>query len=301
VTGQTHRDGASLPLGRLSVDDLIAAAQRVDESLGGDDASAVSTMLEEITRTTGMEAVLLSPDDAVTPTPTFSVPVAVGPEARVVAIIHGIDRVGVEPDAERLSFAHFLASVCATAVARDRAGDQENARSQRSDEVLLETLQKVRAGQDEVGNSLAVVLGWLRMLDGSSTSGEGSVGGMGIAIRRLEESQAAIAQLLRKVAAAAVTEHASDPVNVSAILRELGRTTTEGPDTWILANRTHLREFLESAADALGPEPTTAEDSWSLGFRDPGLLTTKLLMRLTASGGSLATRGRAQAAEWRLA
>ena len=145
------------------------------------------------------------------------------------------------------------------------------------------------------------MLGWLRMLDTGGSTTEGSVGGIHVAIRRLEETQSAIADILRGTAAAAVAELASDPVNASVIMRQMGRATTDGPDTWILANRTHLLSFLEGAAGALMPGEVLTDDSWSLTFREPGLLTTTIMMSLAASGGSLTATSASQTAQWRLA
>jgi hypothetical protein len=177
------------------------------------------------------------------------------------------------------------------------AQEDVRVRVERSDAALLETLAQVRAAQDEVGNSIAVVLGWLRMMP--APAADGTRGGIQIAIRRLEETQATVATLLRRTAETALAEHASDPVNITAILRGLGHAVGDASDAWVLANRTHLATFLTMSADIVDHEPACTPETWSLPLRGPGLLTTTLLTALTASGGSLATHATAQSVQWR--
>ncbi len=201
----------------------------------------------------------------------------------------------------RRALAELVESLRTTTRALETRESEALARQVRADSALLETLAEVRSAQDQVGNSIAVVLGWLRMIASPKT--DEAVGGIQIAIRRLEETQAIVAALLRRTTEAAIAEHASDPVNVSAILREGDRERDEHPaadsDQWVLANRTHLVTFLTHAADIVDPEPVLADESWSLALRGPGLLTTALLTGLAASGGSLATDVSGQSVQWR--
>jgi hypothetical protein len=222
--------------------------------------------------------------------------VLLGPDDHVAAIICGLDHGSGPIDEDRLAFARLLAESGAAMIAHEVSRQDVEDGTRRSDALLLETLEFVRSSQDQVGNSLAVVLGWLRLVSGPKN--DGPLGGIQVAIRRLEEAQATVAELLRRTTEAALQEHASDPVNVSDLLRELGRRTDDGPDIWIRGNRTFLSGFLTAAGAAISREAVLTPRAWTLPFRDAGLLTTSLVLSLIASGGRLTTIGPAQAAEW---
>ena len=243
----------------------------------------------------------------------LSLPVRADADGRVVATLCAMNSRDVAVSEDALSFSTFLAAAASALVTRELARREAAVAAERIDAALLGTLQSVREAQDQVGNSIAVVLGWLRLLGSGDADGTGAPGGIQIATRRLEEAQTSIAELLRRTAATALHDYATDRVNASAVLRDLGdpfANANADPDpdpdpdprdVWVLANRTYLSAFLALAAHGLGGRPLVAGDAWLVPFVDAGLLTTSSLLTLNASGGSIVGHAAGQAARWPLA
>jgi hypothetical protein len=230
----------------------------------------------------------------------LSVPLLAATDDRVIATIMGLDSTSSPIPADALEFTRLLTDAAGQLVLRETLRTEAEAAARRSDASLLATLHEVRDAQDQVGNSIAVVLGWLRLLADSSAQSSGPPGGIQIAIRRLEEAQSSIAELLRRSAVVALASHAQDVVNASGVLRTVrpDDPASAAPDIWVRANATHLAAFLTESADALtGGEVVTA-DAWALLFSGPGLITTTSLLTLHASGGSVVSVDGAQAVQW---
>ncbi|MBK9740843.1 MAG: hypothetical protein IPO93_15405 [Actinobacteria bacterium] len=230
----------------------------------------------------------------------LSVPVLSATGDRVVAIIAALHSTATPLPLDVLVAARRLIAAAESLVLRDVARRDAAATARRVDEELLTTLSDVRQAQDQVGNSIAVVLGWLRLLADSTPQDGTSPGGIQIAVRRLEEAQASIAELLRRTSVRALADHASDMVNASAISRAAGRASARGigPDVWVRANATHLGAFLADCAEVLSDDEVVTSDAWIVSFLEPGLVTTASLLTLHASGGTLVSREGTQAARW---
>lgn len=230
----------------------------------------------------------------------LSVPVLAATDDRVIATIIGLDTSPGSIPADALEATRLLTDAAGQLVLRETLRTEAEAAARRGDASLLATLHEVRDAQDQVGNSIAVVLGWLRLLADSSPQGSGPPGGIQIAIRRLEEAQSSIAELLRRSAVVALARQAQHVVNASAVLRTVrpDDPTSAGPDIWVRANATHLAAFLTEAADALTGDEVVAADAWTLLFSGPGLITTTSLLTLHASGGSVVSVDGAQAVQW---
>lgn len=229
-----------------------------------------------------------------------TLPITAPEDDRIVAAIVIVDpRPLDDDDCEVL---RLLGTVGGAVVVADLAHRAAEAHRARVDLELLGTLDEVRDAQDQVGNSIAVVLGWLRLLANSSNAANaesGPPGGIQIAIRRLEEAQASISELLRRTASTALRDHADDPVNASAVSRAVGRTSSEPPDIWVRANARHLATFLADAAETLSPRELITQDAWIVPFARDGLVTTSSLSALHASGGAIVSVDGTQAAQWR--
>ncbi len=160
---------------------------------------------------------------------------------------------------------------------------------------LRATLDRVRHAENEVGNALGVVLAWLRM----QADRPGALdGGLQVAIRRLEESQASVASLMHDVAAAAVRRCARDPLPVTDLFPDLAGH--EARHQVVLANRTHLLRFVEQLGPALAADPVVTDHALLLPVLEPGRLGTEDLASLQASGGELVMHGPGPAASWPL-
>lgn len=232
-------------------------------------------------------------------TGVVTLPITAPENDRVVAAIVILDPRAL--DADDREVLGLLGAVGGAVVVADLAHRAAESYRDRVDLELLSTLDEVRDTQDQVGNSIAVVLGWLRLLANSSNAANpesGPPGGIQIAIRRLEEAQASIAELLRRTASAALRDHADDPVNASAVSRAVGRAGGEPPDIWVRANARHLATFLTEAAQMLSPRELITQDAWIVPFVRDGLVTTSSLSALHASGGAIVSVDGTQAAQW---
>jgi hypothetical protein len=232
-------------------------------------------------------------------TGVFAFPILAASDDRVIATVTAVSTRDGHLGADVVEHLALLAAAASASVIRDVARTEAEATAAHVDADLMRTLEDVRASQDQVGNSIAVVLGWLRMLadSGSSTT---APGGIQIAIRRLEEAQSSIGELLRRTSVGALRDHANDLVNASAVAQSVGRLPSNevGPDVWIRANATHLATFLADSAAALDPDAIIAPDAWLVPFLEPGLITTSSLLTLHASGGSVVSHGGRQTARW---
>ena len=198
---------------------------------------------------------------------------------------------------EGLAEVDVLATAASAFVLREAAVRARQRHAAQADPALMETLQAVRRAEDQVGNSIAVVLGWLRMW--SQGAGDAPLGGVQIAIRRLEEVQGVIADLLRTTAAGAIKEHARDIVSIAAALREAGLDDlARGEDVLVLGNRGHLTDFLITAGPSLATTAVVTPDAWLVPFDRPDQLSSASMLSLQASGGTMAMHQRGQAAAW---
>lgn len=226
-------------------------------------------------------------------------PITAPEDDRVIAAIVILDPRPLDADEQQVL--RLVGAAGAAIVVADLAHEAVEAHRAMADRELLATLDEVRETQDQVGNSIAVVLGWLRLLATSastSTAEAGPPGGIQIAIRRLEEAQASIAELLRRTASTALRDHADEAVNASEVCRSVGRLGGEPPDVWVRANGRHLATFLSQAAEMLSPRELLTADAWIVPFARDGLVTTSSLSALHASGGAIVSVDGTQAAQW---
>ena len=238
------------------------------------------------------------PDDAASSNRELCFPVLGADGTTIVGSVMLLDPAGPPPTAETMESVRLLATAASTAVLRESALRERRRADSEADPALIETLLAVRRAEDQVGNSLAVVLGWLRVM---SDSADSPSGGVHIAIRRLEEAQAVVAELLRTTARTAIDEHARRPVSMTAVLREAGLdplAPQSGADVHVLANRAHLVTFLTTTSPMLASEAVVTADSWLVPLSRPDQLGSAGLLALHASGGTLTSHLGGQAAAW---
>lgn len=278
---------------------------------------AALTVLDDVDGVAGHDVILASCDDSGSPlldalagrawTPPSDTaltdrelcfPVLGADGTTIVGSVMLLDPAAPPPATEAMESVRLLATAASTAVLRESALRERRRVDSEADPALIETLLAVRRAEDQVGNSLAVVLGWLRVM---SDSADSPSGGVHIAIRRLEEAQAVVAELLRSTARTAIDEHARRAVSVGEVLSETGldRLAPEpGADLFVRANRAHLVTFLTTTGPMLASESVVTPDSWLVPLSRPDQLGSSGLLALHASGGVLTSHLGGQAAGW---
>jgi hypothetical protein len=177
------------------------------------------------------------------------------------------------------------------------APDAADRHARESATAARRTIAAVRVAEDEIGNSIGVVLGWLRLAADRAQDGR-EVDGLSTSVRRLEEVQQSVARLLMETLAEAIGRCANERVDATALLGA-SRPDPAERQIWIAANRLELMDLLMLEPPLLGDTPTWSETSWNLPVAAPTLLTSDIATAIAASGGSLSVNASGASVSWR--
>ncbi len=226
----------------------------------------------------------------------LSVPVLGATGDHVAAVLCSVDSRGVVIPDDVLALVRVLTASAVAPLVRAWGARAADADERASADAAVEVAAQVRRGQDEVGNSLAVAMGWLEVL-----AEDGASPGAGTALRRLAGVEGSVTDVLRRVHDAGVGRSAHRPVDLAATLREaIGAdvTVTGADEAWVLAHRTHLSDFLTGAAGSLAHEVVVTDDAVVVPLVGDAALTTAALLVMDASGGQIAEHERRAAVAW---
>jgi len=284
----------------LTVDRVLLACRTVSTAQSLDHERAVQTVLGELRDASGAAACVLSdrgpegdrsPDIVVSDAPGSSldpalvldlaIPIHADLDGRLLAEVSILSRPGASLAGSRRIVAECLAEGLTSLVRREHASREASARASESDAMLLDALMSIRAAEDQISNSIGVVLGWLRLAQDNVRQAQELPDHLATALRRLQDAQAGVTEFLRLTQAQAIRRHASDRVDVA----ELWPGAEHQGETAVRANRAHLTSLLEQSPPITHDQPAWSPDGWTLRLAVP--LTSELLTAIAASGGSV--------------
>lgn len=214
----------------------------------------------------------------------------------VVAEIRLLVDPGAEAADDAGTFSAFLVSGLASLVTLEIARNEANRHARESAAAARRTMAAVRVTEDEIGNSIGVVLAWLRLAEDRGPEGM-EPNGLSTSVRRLEEVQSSVARLLAHTQAEAIGRHAVDRVDATALVGDSKPYLADGR-VWIVANRTELQALLTLVPPIFGDTPRWTETTWSLPVAATTRITSDLAIAIAASGGSIAVGAGGTSVSW---
>lgn len=229
----------------------------------------------------------------------LSVPVLAPAGDRVSGVLCAVDSRGVVIPDDALAVVRVLTAGAVAPLLRAWGAQDSEASLRASGDAAYDLVSDLRRTQDQVGNSLAVALGWLHVLAEDESLGPAASGARA-ALRRLEGAQVAVASLLRDVHAAAIGTVGRLPVDLVAEVRVAFGPAAGGltGEVWVLANRVRLSDFLRAAGGSLMAEVVVRGEVALVPFAPGAAITTASLLALDTSGGRVADAGGRPAAAW---
>ena len=295
----------------LTLDRVLASCRTVRAAHLTDYSHAVVILMEEIRHLSGASACVLterlpqgarSPDVVASDSPgslldpalviDFAIPIDDASGDRVLGEVKILVQRGKPIIGAQREIAEFLASGLASLVFREHARREASTRAAQSDAALLDTLTTVRSAEDRIGNSIGVVLGWLRVAQDGVQQTHDLPEGLTTAMRRLQDTQNGVMEFLRLTQTQAIRRQASDPVDVSRLLP--GVDVPGG--SWILANRTHLASLLSRTPPVADSTSSWSSETWTLGLVVP--ITSELMTAIAAAGGTIDVSNHGATAWW---
>lgn len=218
----------------------------------------------------------------------LSVPIEVGAERRLVATLCAMDRERAELPDSALDTARLLAGVLARLLERDHQVAAAHAARVVAEEQLRVRVERMAEDEHRIKTGLAVVGGWLGMID-SGNLGPECTAALSTAQRRIEQLHDEVALLIRRARSELADDVADTPVDVGRLARDaVEHSRSLGPghefgvevvgDAWARATPAVVRDVVEHLVDnavRYGTEPVavrvvTEEDEVELSVWDGG-------------------------------
>jgi hypothetical protein len=299
------------PAEALTIEQVLATSRRVGADLSLGYEHSVQTLLEEIRLVSGSAACQLvewyeggprivaesarpGNRDGSGPVVALTTNVPSTTDGRVVGEIRVLVDEGVQIPDDAATFISFLSSGLASLVSSEGARGEAARIARESAAAARDAMAAVRAAEDEIGNSISVVLAWLQMEQDRAGL---EIDGLSTAIRRLEDVHGSVTRLLQRTQADAIRRHAGERINASALFPARIQDAVEG-GIWITASRAELVALLALEPALFGEAPTWSEFTWSLPIHDPALLSGDIAIAIAASGGTIAVDRRGSWVSW---
>ena len=235
----------------------------------------------------------------------LSIPVMDPSGTQVVAGVCAADSQPMELDDEVLAVVRMLTTAATAPLLGSISREEGRRTALRVDASALGMLELVRRAQDEIGNSMGVAVGRIRLAADAHDAGYDRGDRqqhLDAALKRLERLTTSLATTFWEMREAAVTGAVLTPVELTAAVAGAGRGPTlrapYGQEVWALAQEHRLLRVIQEVGGSLTGEVVCRDGLVILPVTSGAALTTTSLLDLEASGGRVTQHGRLPALGW---